>query len=53
MSLAKNPRCYRRATEAEIYEHARWRRRRQSEAIDVIYREWGLRDRVKLTLYAH
>jgi hypothetical protein len=49
----KNPRCYRRATEAEIYEHARWRRRRQSEAIDVIYREWGLRDRVKLTLYAH
>jgi hypothetical protein len=51
--LRKSPRCYRRATQAEIYEHARRRRKRESEAIDVIYREWGLRDCVKLTLYAH
>lgn len=45
--------CYRRASAAEIYEHARWRRAKASESIDVIYREWTLRDRIRLTLYCH
>ena len=43
---------YRKATKDQIYEHARWRRSRRGEAIDVIYREWTLCDRIQLTLYA-
>jgi hypothetical protein len=41
----------RRATPDEIYEHARWRKSRSSERIDVIYREWPIADRVQLTLH--
>lgn len=41
---------YRKATKDEVYEHARWLRKRQSEAIDIMYRQWTLRDRIKLTL---
>jgi hypothetical protein len=41
----------RRATPDEIYEHARWRKSRSSERIDVIYREWPLTDRVQVTLH--
>jgi len=46
----RNPLCHRKASQPEIYEHARWRRNRSGEAIDVAYREWTLRDRVKITL---
>jgi len=46
----RNPLCHRKASHSEVYEHARWRRRRTGEAIDVAYREWTLRDRVKITL---
>jgi len=45
-----NPWCYRKASNSEVYEHARWRRQRSGEAIDIAYREWTLRDRVKITL---
>jgi len=41
---------YRRPTKDEVYEHARWRRPRSSEAIDVMYCDWPLFDQVKLTL---
>ena len=43
---------YRRATEAQVYEHGRWRRQRSGEKIDVMYREWLIRDRIKITLYS-
>jgi hypothetical protein len=43
----------RRATPDEIYEHARWRRSRSSEKIDVMYREWPLYDRLVITLMCH
>ena len=39
----------RAATGPETYEHARWRRRRSSEDIDVIYRQWSLRERLTIT----
>jgi len=50
-SQRSNPLCRRKASDAEVYEHARWRRRRAGEATDVLYREWTVRDRVKLTLF--
>jgi hypothetical protein len=40
-----------KATPDQVYEHARWRRKRSGEAIDKIYREWTFRDRIKITLY--
>lgn len=43
---------YRKATKDQVYEHARWRRSRRGEAVDVIYREWNLCDRIQLTLYS-
>jgi hypothetical protein len=43
----------RRATIDEIYEHARWRRSRSSEKIDVMYREWPLYDRLVITVMCH
>jgi hypothetical protein len=43
---------HRRATEAQVYEHGRWRRQRSGEKIDVMYREWLTRDRIKITLYS-
>lgn len=42
---------YRKATTDQVYEHARWSRSRQSESIDVLYRQWTYRDRIVLTLY--
>jgi hypothetical protein len=42
---------FRKATDAQVYEHARWRRRRSGEKIDVIYRDWPLIDRLMITLY--
>jgi hypothetical protein len=44
---------FKKATQVQVYEHARWRRRRSSEAIDAIYREWNPIDRIQLTLYCH
>jgi hypothetical protein len=41
-----------KATLDQVYEHARWRRKRSGKAIDKIYREWTIRDRIKLTLYS-
>ena len=43
---------FRKATEAQVYEHARWRRRRSGEKIDVIYRDWPLVERLMITLYS-
>lgn len=40
----------RRATPDEVYEHARWRRRRSGEAIDKLYQEWTVRDKLRITL---
>jgi hypothetical protein len=40
-----------KATSDQVYEHARWRRKRSGESIDKIYRDWTIRDRIKLTLY--
>jgi hypothetical protein len=44
---------FKQATQAQVYEHARWRYRRSSEAIDVIYREWNPVDRIQITLNCH
>jgi hypothetical protein len=41
---------HRRAAEAQVHEHGRWRRQRSGEKIDVMCREWLIRDRIKLTL---
>jgi hypothetical protein len=41
----------RRASTTEVYEHARWRRKRSGEKVDVIYQEWDYEDRVQLTLF--
>jgi hypothetical protein len=43
--------CFRKPTLDQVYEHACWRRRRSREAIDVLYREWGVRHLIRLTLY--
>lgn len=42
----------RKATKAEIYEHARWRYKRSGEAIDVNYRDWALRERINITYFS-
>ena len=39
----------RAATPDEVYEHGRWRRRRSGEPVDVLYRQWTLRQRLTLT----
>ena len=40
----------RRATEAEVYEHGRWRVRRNKENMPTLYTEFTLMDRLNLTL---
>jgi hypothetical protein len=40
-----------KATNDQVYEHARWRWKRAGKAIDKIYCEWTIRDRIKITLY--
>ena len=42
---------FRKASKDQTYEHARWRLRRSSEAIDKVYQQWDVIDRVKITLY--
>ena len=39
------------ASKDQIYEHARWRYRRNSQPVDVIYRDWTFFDRIKITLF--
>ena len=42
------------ASKTQVYEHARWRlRKKGGEKVDIHYREWTKRDRVKITLYCH
>jgi hypothetical protein len=38
------------ATLDEIYEHARWRRKRSGEAVDLLYKDLPLYDRLVITL---
>lgn len=40
-----------KASTIQIYEHARWTRRRSGEQIDVLYRQWPLYERLKITLF--
>ena len=40
----------RKASPDEVYEHARWRRSRAGERIDVLYRAWNLWERLQITL---
>lgn len=40
-----------KATSDQVYEHACWRRKRAGEAVDKIYRDWTIRNRIKITLY--
>jgi hypothetical protein len=40
-----------KATNDQVYKHARWRRKRLGESIDKIYRKWTIHDRIKITLY--
>jgi hypothetical protein len=42
---------FRKAYKAQVYEHGRWRRRRGSEEIDIIYRAWTLLEKLKIKLY--
>ena len=39
------------ASKDQIYEHARWRYRRNSQPVDVIYRDWTFFDHIKITLF--
>ena len=49
--VSNPPPPMRRARPAEVYEHARWRRRQgQNEAIDKVYESWTLYSRLQLTL---
>lgn len=40
------------ATTAQIYEHGRWRLKRSTEAIDKVYQQWPISERLKITLYS-
>lgn len=40
---------HRKATETQVYEHARWTRKRSGEAVDIQYRDWTYADRVEIT----
>ena len=44
---------FRKASKDQVYEHARWRRKRTSEAIDKQYQAWPLRNRIMITLTCH
>lgn len=38
------------ATDSEVYEHGRWRMKRNNENIDKVYQQWTYRDRLAITL---
>jgi hypothetical protein len=42
---------FRKALKSQVYEHGRWRRRRSSEDIDIIYQAWTLLECIQITLY--
>jgi hypothetical protein len=42
---------FRKALKSQVYEHGRWRRRRSSEEIDIIYQAWTLLECIQITLY--
>jgi len=44
---------FKKATIIQEYEHARWRRKRSGERIDLQYQSWPLDERLKITLYCH
>jgi hypothetical protein len=46
----KRPGCIRKATEAEVTEHARWRKRREQLDMPSQYLGWSLDDRLAVTL---
>lgn len=46
----KRPGCFRKATNEEVNEHGRWRLKRSGESMAEQYRQWGLPERVAITL---
>ena len=49
-----NPdRRHKKASKVQVYEHARWRGKVGGEDIDVVYREWTLYDKLRITLLSH
>jgi hypothetical protein len=42
---------FRKALKSQVYEHGRWRRRRSSEEIDIIYIQWTVHQCIQITLY--
>jgi len=42
-----------KATDRQVYEHGRWRRKRGSEPIAIQYQEWTLYERLRITLFSH
>ena len=44
---------HRKATDRQVNEHARWRTKRDSQPLNVQYREWSLYERLRITLYSH
>jgi hypothetical protein len=42
---------FRKALKSQVYEHGRWRRRRSSEEIDIVYQAWTLLECIQITLY--
>jgi hypothetical protein len=41
--------CHRKATDDEVNEHGRWRKKKESEAMKERYRQWTIRDRLMIT----
>jgi hypothetical protein len=41
---------FRKALKSQVYEHGRWRRRRSSEEIDVIYVAWTVLQCIQITM---
>jgi hypothetical protein len=42
---------FRKALKSQVYEHGRWRRRRSSEEVDVLYVQWTVLQCIQITLY--
>ena len=42
---------FRKALKSQVYEHGRWRRRRSSEEIDILYIQWTVLQCIQITLY--
>ena len=45
--------AHKKATDTQVYEHARWRIPRSSQPISTQYREWTLYERLRITLFSH